>query len=140
VSNGRLNAARAVRGDVNVPSSTTQFIEAPHEYTSPAFVTKLADLRHQVSQPGAKAIRVHFDTIQIDEPFDSLYVYDQNHRLVAQVSYADKVDYWSPVIPGDTVFVRFTNARVRLDGNDGPKEWVNYNSEGYHIDRIAYAQ
>ncbi len=171
VSNGRLNAARAVRGEMNPGAALDAFREEAHSYTSPSHLRKVADVRHDIVKAGAGAIRVHFAFIQAEPEFDSVYIYDRNWRLIADIANGDRVDYWSPVIPGDTVHVRFVNSLVQAPervkkgfatveeglaaGGDpcfvksdetaectvdgAVREYANFNSEGFSIDKIAFA-
>src|SRR5262249_9221083 len=46
-------------------------------------------------------------------PYDSVYLYDKDYRLVATLEKNESADFWSPAIPGDTIHVRFVNALVQ---------------------------
>ncbi len=109
---GRVNAVRALKGEVVVPAADQLVIE-PHAYRSPSFPTVQVDDRHTIKKPGARALKVHFDFAQIDEPIDSVWIYDGQNRLVMQLSEGEAVDAWTPLIPGDTVTVRFVNSAMR---------------------------
>jgi hypothetical protein len=73
----------------------------------------LVDIRHEVKVEGAKAIKVHFDFLQIEEPFDSIYIYDKDFRLVSRIEKNMVDDFWSPSVPGDTLHVRFVNSLLQ---------------------------
>ena len=170
-SGGRVNALRALTNDRSEFPTSGQFVERAYSYTSPSHPTVLTDVRHTIHEPGAQAIKVHFDFVQMDEPYDSVYLYDKNYRLVAHFVQGADADIWSPTVPGDTIHVRLVNSKVRLTQQvplevDNPDEgfskgaklciqdpttmqWTcfvdgddidffNFNSEGFHIDKIAF--
>jgi thermitase len=112
VSNGRINAAKALASQPGQISKPTWLSKA-HQIKERGYQRELVDIRHEIKVENAKAIRVHFDFIQIQEPFDTLYLYDKNFRLISRVEDTSTKDHWSAVIPGNTVHVRFTNALVK---------------------------
>ena len=168
LSNGRLNARRALANERS-EIAQGEFEEEDYNYRSPAFPRSQVDVRHKIERPGAKALKVHFDWLQVEEPFDSIYLYDGNLRLITRVEANETSDWWSPLIPGDTAYVRFVNSKVQIvkqkeqvfdsvdaglkagattcignpDGtytcfiDDEAVQFVNFNSEGFQIDRLA---
>ena len=104
---------RAVKNQLNAIDPLAGLTEQPYSYTSPAFVSALTDVRHVVSKPGATAVRAHLNFVQVDEPYDSLYVYDQTDRLVAHVNKTTASDYWTPLVAGESLKIRFVNSKVR---------------------------
>lgn len=111
-SNGRLNATRALQTTAN-NALKFAWLGKNQSISQKGFNRDLVDIRHEIKVPQARAIRVHFDFIQIEEPYDSLYLYDRNLRLIAQVEDTQTRDHWSAVIPGDAVTIRYTNSLVR---------------------------
>ncbi len=112
-SNGRVNAYKAVTMKASGQSAKPQWIEKSLSINQRGYTQELVDIQKEISIPEAKAIRVHFDFVQIQEPFDSLYIYDQNHRLISKVESTEDLDHWSAAIPGNKVYVRFVNSKVR---------------------------
>ena len=117
VSNGRVNAYKALRAGKDIQSIEPVWMRRAESIREPGYYTELVDIRHEIFVEGATAIRVHFDKVMIDHPFDSVYLYDRDERLISTV-YADintrsYRDYWSAVIPGDKVYVRFVNSKLR---------------------------
>ncbi len=111
-SNGRVNAFKALQAIVAAPVKMN-WVSKAHSINEKSYHKELVDVRHKINVPKAKAMRVHFDFVQIQEPFDSIYLYDQNLRLITHLEETQSRDHWSAVIPGDTVHVRFTNSLVR---------------------------
>ncbi len=109
-SNGRINAYKAVTAQLDGPKPPEVWRTKQHVIDQRGFQTELVDIRHEIKVEGAKSIKVHFDFLQIDEPYDSVYLYDKNLRLVARIEQNLVDDFWSPAIPGDTVYVRFVNS------------------------------
>jgi hypothetical protein len=98
---------------VGNPKLTPVWQTKSHPIEQRGFHTDLVDIRHQIKIEGAKAIKVHFDFIQIEEPYDSIYIYDKDFRLISRVEKNLVDDFWSPAIPGDTVYVRFVNSLLQ---------------------------
>jgi subtilisin family serine protease len=111
-SGGRVSAFGAVKNQVNARPDGALVFEK-YAYRSPRFPTSLTDDQHSIRKPGARAIKVHIAVAQIDEPYDSVWIYDSKHRLVMQISEGEAVDTWTPLIAGDSVKVRFVNSHVR---------------------------
>lgn len=139
LSNGRVQAVRALTNDTsNGLVGTTQ--EEAFDLRSPGQATSLVDWKHTIVREGAKAISLHFDTLMVENPYDSVYLYDKNWRLVTELVAPQTVDYWSSLVPGDTVHVRFVNSLVQnFDWETGEfvgEPFANFNSDGFVIDRI----
>ncbi len=111
-SNGRVNAANALAQRTAVPKRQN-WLAKNQSIRERGYQRDVVDIRHEIKVPGASAVRVHFDFIQVQEPYDSIYLYDKNLRLITHVEETESRDHWSAVIPGDTVTVRFTNSLVR---------------------------
>lgn len=112
-SNGRINAYKAVTAQLNGPKAPVQWQTKPHVIDQRRFQTELVDIRHEIKVEGAKSVKVHFDFIQVEEPYDSIYIYDKDYRLIARVEKNLVDDFWSPAVPGDTVHVRFVNSMLQ---------------------------
>lgn len=112
-SNGRINAYKAVTANLTGPKMTPVWQTKNQVIDQRGFQTDLVDIRHEVKVEGAKSVKVHFDFLQIEEPYDSIYLYDKDFRLVARIEQNLVDDLWSPAIPGDTVHVRFVNSLVQ---------------------------
>ena len=89
--------------------------------------TELVDIRYEVKKEGAKALRVHFDFMEVDRGFDSVYIYDENFTLVSEISNGSSRDLWSPVIKGEKAIIRFVNAKVKK--NSSPMSVVMNNED-----------
>lgn len=113
ISNGRINAYRAVTADLSSPQVSPVWQTKAHVIDQRSFNQEQVDIRQEIKIEGAKQIKVHFDFMQIEEPYDSVYLYDKDYRLISQVQKTDTGDFWSPAIPGDTVYVRFVNSLVQ---------------------------
>ncbi len=112
-SNGRINSFKAVTAQSQGPKASPNWLTKNHRVNQRGFQSDLVDIRHEIKVDGAKAIKVHFDFLQIEEPYDSIYIYDKNYRLISTVERNMVDDFWSPVIPGDTVYVRFVNSLLQ---------------------------
>jgi subtilisin family serine protease len=112
-SNGRINAYKAVAAQLDGPKAPVQWLTKGHVIDQRRFQSELVDIRHEIKVEGAKTVKVHFDFIQIEEPYDSIYIYDKDFRLIARVEKNLVDDFWSPAIPGDTVHVRFVNSMLQ---------------------------
>lgn len=117
-SNGRVNALKALQSAGNaVTVSPLAWQEEAQSIQQTGHNTELVDIKHKIEKPGAKAIRVHFDFIEIDRQFDSIYIYDKNWKLVTELTNGSARDVWSPVVSGDTAYVRFVNAKVKKNSS-----------------------
>jgi subtilisin family serine protease len=112
ISNGRVNALKALEADTSGPVEP-RWISMSYNLAQSGYTEELVDIRHEIVVTGAKAIRIHFDRIQINAPYDSIYLYDKNWTLVSNVEDIDAVDYWSAIVPGEKVYVRYTNSHVK---------------------------
>jgi len=111
-SNGRINAYKAVTANKQAQTEPN-WVTKSESINERGFRQALVDIRKKVSVKGAKAIKVHFDFMQINEPYDSVYIYDKNLRLVGRVEESETTDLWSPIVPGDTLYVRFVNSHLQ---------------------------
>jgi subtilisin family serine protease len=112
-SNGRINAYKAVTAQLAGPKAAPVWQTKAQKVNQRGFNTDLVDIRHEIKVEGAKAIKVHFDFVQIEEPYDSIYIYDKDYRLISTVEKNMVDDFWSPAIPGDVVYVRFVNSLLQ---------------------------
>lgn len=112
-SNGRINAYKAVTAQLAGPKASPVWQTQSKKISQRGFNTDLVDIRHEIKIEGAKAIKVHFDFIQIEEPYDSIYIYDKDYRLISTIEKNMVDDFWSPAIPGDVVYVRFVNSLLQ---------------------------
>jgi subtilisin family serine protease len=131
-SNGRVNAARALSA-ADQPPVDPAWTEVPYPVQQRSYASQLVDIRREIKIPGARAVKLHFDFIQIDDPVDSIYLYDGDYRLIQRVEKAESVSLWSAVVPGDTVIVRFVNSIVR----ERSQEVLEQQSEAYCLQRGA---
>jgi thermitase len=113
VSNGRINAYKAVTYQTGAKDKTPVWQTKSEKIDQRGFNKELVDIRHEIKVEGAKAVKVHFDFLQVEEPFDSVYLYDKDYRLIARIEQNMVDDFWSPAIPGDRVYVRFVNSLLQ---------------------------
>lgn len=113
VSNGRVNAYKAVNELGENPTLASAWQSQPKVIDQKAFRTELVDIKQEIKVEGAAAVRVHFDFIQTESPYDSIYIYDKNFRLIGEVEETETHDFISPIVPGDTVYVRYVNSLVQ---------------------------
>jgi hypothetical protein len=113
ISNGRINANRALEQARNSQIKPLAWNTQSYSLSQRGWNKELVDIRHTITVPNAKSIKLHFNFVDIEEPYDSLYIYDKNYRLVSHVENTDTTEFWSTVIPGDTAYVRFVNAKVQ---------------------------
>jgi thermitase len=151
VSNGRVSARRALEGTQE--PTQLQLVAEPYHFATPEYPNAAIDVRHKIHVDGAKAVQAHFSD-GFQEYADLVAVYDAAWRLV-QVYYDESfIDTWTPVVPGDTLYVRFANAFVMateltiIDTPEyieisitpkGEPYWSN-RSRGFTVDQIAYAR
>jgi len=132
-SGGRLSVARAVKSvTTGHPALAGQWQELPYQFETPRYPQKRVDNSWAISVPGAKAIRVHIKSAQIEETFDVARIYDGQYRYVMNIS-GLMHNTWSPIILGDTAHVKFSNSMVSIDGG---APFANFNSEGLRIDKV----
>ena len=113
ISNGRINAHKAVKYLSDKSLNLSQWETKPYSMNGRGFNQELVDIRHRIEVKGAKAISAHFNFVQILEPFDSIYFYDKNLRFISALEKTESMDVWSPVVPGDTLHLRFVNAKLK---------------------------
>ncbi|HDJ26301.1 MAG TPA: hypothetical protein ENF34_03200, partial [Candidatus Bathyarchaeota archaeon] len=83
---------------VTIEKTYPCLIESPHPYENDMY--EVYTLQH----PGAKAISVHFEKIDVEDYFDYVYIYDANWNLIAvYTGYYENI--WTPWVPGDTVYI-----------------------------------
>lgn len=111
-SNGRINAAKALAQQAS-PQPVQQWARKAVGIDQKGYNAELFDVRHEIKVDGAKAVRLLFTDVRINEPYDSVYIYDGNLRLITNIQESKTPEYWSPVVPGDTVIVRFVNSKVQ---------------------------
>jgi hypothetical protein len=118
-SGGRLNVGRAVLRDVKPFLDDKNWKEREYAWASPSLPEGHVDVQHTIKQEGVKAIQAHISSNLMDA-MDLSAVYDGALRLVSFIP-ADLVsmparnkDYWTPVVYGDSVTLRFANALVTV--------------------------
>ena len=125
-SNGRVNALKALQQAATaVKTSPLVWQEEAQSVSQMGHNEQLVDIKHKISKPGAQAMKVHFDFVEIDRQFDSIYIYDKNWKLVTELQNGSARDLWSPVVTGDTVYVRFVNAKVKKNEGAAPVKMAN---------------
>ncbi len=112
-SNGRINAYRALTESQNSSPADPIWQTKAEVLDQTGFKKELVDIRREIKVPGAKLIKVHFDFLQLEAPYDSVYLYDKDFRLISTIEQSDEADFWSAAVPGDTVHVRFVNSLVK---------------------------
>ncbi|MCB0357006.1 MAG: S8 family serine peptidase, partial [Bdellovibrionales bacterium] len=113
VSNGRVNAYNAVKFESTKSLKLTNWKTKNYQVDNRRFNQELVDIRHKIEVKDAKAVSAHFNFVQIAEPFDSIYFYDKHMRFISSLEKTESVDVWSPIVPGDTMYVRFVNAKLK---------------------------
>jgi len=103
-----------------------QGAEVAHPVASPHPYQNDMDASTQITHPGATSLRLHFRRIDVEEWFDTLYVYDANGQVVAEYSGAHD-DVWTPSIAGDTARVQLVSDR-------------SITGFGFDLDRIDVVQ
>ncbi len=84
-------------------------IESPHPYPNNY------DATYPISEPGAKFMRVFFDTIEL-RTNDVIYIED-TQGIIYEVIKENMTDHWSAWVPGDTIIVHL------ITNNDGKTAW-----------------
>ncbi len=152
-SQGRLNLLNALKDEEKV-AINKDWLEKEFAHEGVRTPTHRVDEWIEVSVPEAQELKVHFASLDIDAPYDSLWLYDGQKRFVAEMSSEDRPirkNVWTPTVKGDRAYVRFVNARVMrieisIDESDeelsiginmGDADW-NFHSDGFVIDKIAY--
>lgn len=125
-SNGRINALAALeKAQSAVTVAPIAWQSESVSESQKGFNTELVDIRKSIVRKGAKAMRLHFDFIEVDRSFDSIYVYDKDYRLVTEIANGSSRDLWTPVVLGDTAIVRFVNAKVKEEAMEISMEMQN---------------
>jgi subtilisin family serine protease len=112
-SNGRVNAYAALKAPLDKVSINPEWTELSYPINRSGYNEELFDIRETIKVPEAKAVRVHFEFIDIEEPFDSIYLYDKNLRLISQIEEVQSTSHWSSIIPGNEVLIRYVNSKVK---------------------------
>lgn len=118
-SGGRLNVARAIAGEVVPFLEDKQWQELDYKLSSESIPGSHVDKLYTITQKGAKAIQVHIASSMM-ESIDLAAIYDGALRLVSFIPsdiatlVSKEKDYWTPIVYGDTVNLRFANALVTL--------------------------
>ena len=117
LSNGRVNAYRALTMGTDFEVAKPSWETRSENINETGYYEELVDIQYPIEVEGATAIKVHFNRVEIDEPYDSIYLYDKDYRFISNVEVASfdaasYRDYWSPVILGDKVYVRYVNSRL----------------------------
>ncbi|OYT52045.1 hypothetical protein B6U66_02840, partial [Candidatus Bathyarchaeota archaeon ex4484_135] len=83
---------------VTIEKTYPCLIESPHPYYNDMYEV------YTLTHPGAKAISVHFEKIDVEDYCDYVYIYDADWNLIAvYTGYYE--DIWTPWVPGDTVYI-----------------------------------
>lgn len=91
--------------------------ESPHPYPRRQVITRT------ITQPGAIALRLHFDKMEISK-YDWLTLHSADGQLIDQFNGAHEA-FWTQVIPGESVTLTLTS-------HSGP---LNY---GFFVDQIQW--
>jgi subtilisin family serine protease len=133
VASGRLNIDRAIRNDT---SSSVNLLgrwqEVSYPLETPRNPQRRVDNAWEIKVEGAKAMRVHIRYSQVESGFDVALLYDGQFRQVMNIT-GELYDYWSPIILGDTAYIKFSNAMVSVNGGE---PFANFNSDGVQIDKV----
>lgn len=133
VARGRISLPRAIANQTQINDDLSgTWEELDVDVKTPSYPQERIDNAWTLNYPKAKAIQVHIRVAQVEADFDAALLYDFRYRPVMNLK-GEFVDHWSPIIKGDTVHLKFSNAIVNLD--DG-KPFANFNSEGVHIDKV----
>ncbi|MCB0355571.1 MAG: S8 family serine peptidase, partial [Bdellovibrionales bacterium] len=133
VARGRISVDRAI---ANQTQSSLDLAgvweEVEVNIQTPKFPQELVDNSWQLHYPGAKAIQVHVKFAQVESGFDVAYLYDYRFRPVLNLT-GEVYDKWSPVIVGDSAYLKFSNSLVKIGDREA---FANFNSEGVQIDKV----
>lgn len=136
-SGGRLSIANAISNTTTQnPSFGGQWQTLNMMVATPAHPRERVDNAWKISVPGAKAIRVHIQFAEIDDGFDVARLYDTEYRPVMNIA-GHLIGEWSPIILGDSAYLKFSNAMVSIEGSE---PFANFNSGGVIVDRVEYIQ
>lgn len=114
---GRLNIARAVKGDMNVFPAVEPVVETvPHIFESPR-ISGVLTLDHVATfeAPGAKSVQVCFSEFKLDDSIDWIQVYGQDYRvrdiitgtrISRRLRSGGEDELCAAAVPGEKAFVR----------------------------------
>jgi thermitase len=128
VSGGYVNAHHALN-DIVTPAeypdpNAWQVVAQRHESAHP--YANLADEVLTIQHPGAKYIRVHFETIDVETQYDFIHIEDASGDLLETLT-GTYANHTSVDVPGDTL-------RVRLESDQDITDF------GYVISHIEVIQ
>ncbi len=118
-SGGRLNVDRAIRNDLNKLLEEKTWEEQDYAWSSPNMPTGHIDVLKTIKIEGAKAIQARIKSSLMDS-IDLAALYDGSLRMVSfipgdlQLMLDQKQEYWTPVVDGDSLTLRFANALVSV--------------------------
>jgi len=139
-SGGRLNVYKAIKNEAQKPLNSFAWIEKPYELATPRRPEEKISTNYKIYQEGAEYIQIHLASSIIDDVFDIARIFDGNYNLITDVPNF-KIDYWLPPIKGDTAYLKFGNALVKMvEGDDESKPFANFTSDGVVIDKIRYVK
>jgi hypothetical protein len=99
-------------------SEIERVVESPHPY--PAVAGPVVTIQAE----GARAVRVHFERLSVEDGYDFVDVLDAKGRIVESLT-GELVDYWTRAVEGD----RLT---LRLRADEAVSAW------GFRVDRYAF--
>jgi MYXO-CTERM domain-containing protein len=86
------------------------------DFASPSPLDNNVDDQRTFTQPGARAVRLHFSSIDMETALrckstfcDALYVYDTDGRLYLRTG-GKVTDFTTPAVPGDTLILRWVTS------------------------------
>lgn len=97
-------------------------VESPHPYPPDA------DLWYPITAPGAEWISVHFKTIDVEEGYDYITIYDQFMNPIGYYT-GHYRDVWSNPVFGDTLWIRLQS--------DSIIEWWGFLADAYMYGTIS---
>ncbi len=125
-SGGRLNVYQALKNMISpkIPTPTawirvSKNLETAHPYSNDTKQT------FDITQPGAKHLRVHFSKFELERQYDKVELKDNLGKLA--MSYSGKLEsFWSADVLGDTL-------RLQFISDFSNAEW------GFSIDALEYS-
>lgn len=137
-SGGRLNLNRMVNNTTTGLSLASQsWTEVPYSVSTPRYPQERVNNHWVIEQPGAKAIQIHLQSSNYDSAFDVAVIYDENFRRVMDVP-TPIVDEWLPPILGSKVYIKFSNAIVKVEKTE-QKEFAS-NQVGLSCEKKQYSE
>ncbi|MGE0616410.1 MAG: S8 family peptidase, partial [Bacteriovoracia bacterium] len=120
-SGGRLNLARAVRGQKgSAPAMAGGWVEEAIDFRTPRYPTEAINQAWAFKKAGAQAIQLHVQSAVIDRPNDAAILFDSLYRPILELP-ADSFDQWLPAVVGDTAYLKFSNGLVAIQKYLGSK-------------------